>query len=175
MSTPLTEQEIEQLAENKYPLLTAHVGSTFSYLTLRALEIEAYKEGYKANPLHKQFTHFNVADNCDAFHDWLRDNNIEFTPDGHFTSIPFEGNDIFSIGGKWELYKQKNKPKDDGWISVKEVGPPKEHGMFLVWVGDMAIKHYYNGQRWLLQEIFSPSKYYLIEYYMPLPQPPKIK
>jgi hypothetical protein len=76
-------------------------------------------------PVEKQITHFHVADNSNAFHDWLRQKGIEFVPNGHFTSIPLEGNDIFSIGGEFALYKQKYQqkevPVEDKMIEIGEM------------------------------------------------------
>lgn len=55
--------------------------------------------------LDKDITHFHVADNSDAFRNWLKAKKISFTPNGHFTSILID-HDIFNLGAEFALYKQ---------------------------------------------------------------------
>ncbi len=53
---------------------------------------------------NKEITHFHIADNSDALREWLKARNIEYIPNGHFTSIKIE-EDIFSLGMKFGVYK----------------------------------------------------------------------
>lgn len=52
----------------------------------------------------ERLTHFHVADNSDAFRDWLTRKGIAWIPNGHFTAIPI-GLDIFSLGKEFEMYR----------------------------------------------------------------------
>jgi hypothetical protein len=58
-----------------------------------------------------EITHYHVADNSIGFRQWLSDNNVDFIPNGHFTSIPLKGNDIFRLGERFALYKQQAQHK----------------------------------------------------------------
>jgi hypothetical protein len=55
----------------------------------------------------KQPTHYHVADNSNGFRDWLDKKKIEWMPNGHFTTIPLKGNDIFKLGLEFGLYRKE--------------------------------------------------------------------
>jgi hypothetical protein len=55
----------------------------------------------------RQPTHYHVADNSNGFRDWLDKKKIEWMPNGHFTTIPLEGNDIFKLGLEFGLYRKE--------------------------------------------------------------------
>lgn len=52
-----------------------------------------------------------IPDNSDAFRQFLREQNIIYTPAGSFTDIPVEiGVDLFNLGEQWAGYKRAHKP-----------------------------------------------------------------
>jgi hypothetical protein len=52
--------------------------------------------------------HYYVADNSDAFRNWLDKKGIEWTPAEHYTAIHLP-NDIFDIGMEFGVYKYIHK------------------------------------------------------------------
>lgn len=101
---------------------------------------------------------FNVLDNCDAFRDWLKENNIPYLSNGAFTCFDLN-QDIFSIGKKFGVYEYLNKPvvnesaepiKDKELLSVEKLFP----------VVEKICNEYYSGDQmsdmvkkcWILQE-----------------------
>lgn len=57
------------------------------------------------------FEGIGVMDNCHGFHAFLEENKIEFKPNGHFTTILKEGVDLFSLGQKFQQYKDNSPLK----------------------------------------------------------------
>lgn len=52
-----------------------------------------------------------IADNSDAFRQFLREQGIDHTPYGEYTKVPIEiGVDIFKLGEKWAHYKTAHQP-----------------------------------------------------------------
>lgn len=49
-----------------------------------------------------------VADNSDAFHEFLDKEGIIWTPNGHFTNIQPNQYTSFELGVKWEKYRSKH-------------------------------------------------------------------
>jgi hypothetical protein len=68
---------------------------------------EEKQEQVEASSPSEPITHYHVADNSDGFRDWLKQNGIDYESNGHYTSIELQGNDIFSIGYRFALYKQE--------------------------------------------------------------------
>lgn len=59
------------------------------------------------------------------------------------------------------------------WISVKD-RYPKPKSFVFAWVNNQTIKHFYTQKgSWVNVEEISLPKYYRVEFWMPLPDPPK--
>lgn len=93
--------------------------STRRYMTpagsvVGSADYEQFSEDYRNRcvPFMSQaeadrITHFHVADNSNAFREWLDFRKIEWKANGHFTSISID-HDIFALGSSFGVYKYRH-------------------------------------------------------------------
>jgi hypothetical protein len=51
-------------------------------------------------------THYHIADNSTGFREWLDSKEIKWAPNGHYTTIPLEENDIFRLGMEFGVFRK---------------------------------------------------------------------
>jgi hypothetical protein len=108
----------------------------------------------------QQPTHYHVADNSNGFRDWLDKKKIEWMPNGHFTTIQLEGNDIFKLGAEFGLYRKEAiaapakaveamAKKGMKWVKASERNPDKS-GYYFTYGGHF--KSYRQTTYWYADE-----------------------
>lgn len=79
---------------------------------MRLAKKEEMKFSVLVESLLKKYIKVEIGDNCDAFQAFLKDQGVEFRPNGSFTTIVDAGKiDLFFLGVTYGEYRQQIKKK----------------------------------------------------------------
>jgi len=107
-----------------------------------------------------------------------RHGNFYNNNDGIFFDIVFVfgSNRIYqSDFGRIDWLEEYTPEQTSNWISVRDQLPDKGQQVIL-WINEgvnLPVKHIYNGQKWFSLEKLNLPEYYEVEFWQPLPSPPK--
>ena len=102
----------------------------------------------------------------------------KYDTDKDAASWGYEEGVLISVNQAKEILSALEGYHKTEWVSVRN-NPPIAKGGVLVWVGDPVnkpIKHFYTSRgKWICMESITMPKYYVVDYWMPLPPAPNTK